>query len=374
MRIYRANIEISFPRADKALNQEIMLSLLDWGLRLRFLPVSQTLYLIDHYDISLKKIAIKGSIFGGDLNPTTFEMLQKNLGPTLPGMVVEDNFYLSDFGGASFLFCIPTARLTEVRSHLPIVFSDGSSPLLNRIYIYPHDLEIANPKGYSDFLTANTIVIMKPNERYPNGVLKVRNHPAESFVDIQLGLKPQYLISALGDPTTVAMNQNSRSYRYEYAVHGFEFHFSELTHRLFQIVLRNNLARCADFGRFDRCSFRIYFDSPFDLFQTPIDEDLIRISSPRSRKEKGDEKSKNVSTTQMNEVDCEKDRNFDVILGPSNENAFIDPLSDDIHIRTLMNSWFGTMLSKESAAQIATPQGCPFEDSILFAYPEVIHE
>ncbi|CAM9317352.1 unnamed protein product, partial [Ectocarpus fasciculatus] len=237
-----------------------MICLLGWGIRLRFQPVSQSLFMIDYYDITRRPFSIKGSAFGGDpAQSVTFEMLHKYLGPTLPGQLVEDERFLCNFGGASFLFSIPREHLSDMKSHLPVTFPDGTSARLERIFLYPFELDISSPKAYPDTLATLVTVVLKP-ESGAGSTVYISRPPGGKGPPcvVELGMSLQDIISMLGDPTVAGINPQTNSYRYEYPKLGLEFYFGESTHRLFQIVIRNNLAHSSDFGRFERCPFRLY--------------------------------------------------------------------------------------------------------------------
>jgi hypothetical protein len=414
---HRLNFEINFPQPEKVLNEEIIISLLSWGIRLRFQPASQKLYLVDYYDISQRRFSIKGSVFGGGgqaNSPVTFEMLHKYLGPTLPGTIVEDEYFLCNFDGASFLFSIPSEHLTEMKSHphLPVTFNDGSSANLSRVFVYPIDLDIASLDAYPDVLAARVTVVLK-NELSPSGNVSV-------FISappgggkgvcgmVELGMTLQDVISMLGDPAVAGINAQTHSYRYEYPQLGLEFYFSESTHILFQVVLRNNLAHSTDFGRFERCPFRIYYTHPGEAIVNPVllklpvvvlapsnkmlnnsaeappasadlDPGSLEINSltlktnHKKNKKKKAAKSDNNGDAGEGAGDPSSSSSFDVIYGPSNENAFIDPFTTDVKIRELMSGWFGgSIVTREASAQLPSPKGSPFAETLLYAYPEVV--
>jgi hypothetical protein len=414
----RLNFEINFPRVEKVLNQEVIISVLGWGIRLRFLPVSQKLYMVDYYDISQRRFSIKGSVFGGQdegaAATVTFDMLHKYLGPTLPGTIIEDEYFLCNFGGASFLFAVPSEHLKGMKSHphLPVTFADGSSAHLVRIFVYPMDLDITSPKTYPDVLAARVTVVLK-NESSSSGHLSIFISSGQLVAGgakgvcgaVELGMSLQDIISMLGDPAVAGINTGTHSYRYEYPQLGLEFYFSESTHILFQVVLRNNLAHSTDFGRFERCPFRIYYTHPGeDIVNPPYVNPPPVISSPSSRHPPGaaslaaadpslgplEINSITLKTNNKNgnhKAAANSDSNgkaeggpgpsssstFDVIYGPSNESAYIDPLTADVGIRELMSGWFGgSAMTREASAQLPSPTGSPFADTLLYAYPEVI--
>lgn len=391
---FRLNFEINFPRHEKVLNQEIMISLTDWGVRLRFQPVSQRLFLIDWFDLSLRRFSIKGTAFGGDAQPVTFEMLHKLLGPTLPGQLVEDECFLCNFGGASFLFLIPVEHRGDMKSHLPVTFADGTSANLIRIFLYPLELDISSPKSYPDILAARVTVVLR-QKMLQKCAIYISSAGSRGPSVVELGMPLQDIVSMLGDPAVAGINAQTSSYRYEYPRLGMEFYFCESTHVLFQVVLRNNLAHTSDFGRFERCPFRIYYTAPPEEVINSVSMIGPIIASPTvaaaarsldvavaADVPKGSLEIDSITlkTKKKKKVEREDDTEpaaentaFDVIYGPSNEYAYIDPLTVDVKIRDLMSCWFGgSSMTRETSAQLPAPQGAPFGDTLLYAYPEVI--
>lgn len=436
----RLNFEVSFPRAEKVLSQEVIISLLDWGIRLRFLPVSQKLYMIDIYDLGLRAVAIRGTTFGGDKHGViTYDSLHKVLGPAFPGHLIENELYLCSFDGSSFLFQIPKQHLGLVKTqpHLPVIFPDGTSAVLLRIYIYPPLLDIAAPKTYPDYLCADVQVVLRHTDTRLNHSVTIRLSATES-ANISLGMHPQDIISILGDPNIIVSSPQTMSYRYEYRTYGMEFHMLETSHEVCRIVLKNNLACSSDFGKCERCPFRIFLVPPqLPLLKASNEDDtsnwiqshngrgfLSRAGAPGSpvmldtsrrvivRQDLGfstaqenislpeqsvsapskggpkngkngksapisenpapvvaAEKSKKGQSTPQAEI-SQSASEFDVILGSSLENSFIDPLTEYSEVKELMTAWFGDSESGITPAQLAAPQGSPFGDTLLYGFPE----
>ncbi len=438
----RLNYEISFPRPEKVLSQEIVISLLDWGIRLRFQPVSQKLYMIDLYDLALRPVAIRGETFGGDKHVTvSYDSLHKVLGPAFPGQVVEDELYLCSFDGSSFLFEIPRQHLGLVKTqpHLPVIFPDGASAVLVRIYVYPPHLNIAAPKTYPDYLSADVQVVLRHTDVKLSHSVTICLFSAE-LANISLGMRPQDLISILGDPNVVVSSPQTMSYRYEYRHHGMEFHILETTHEVCRIVLKNNLACSSEFGKYERCPFRIHLVPPQNKRKATTEEEDIsnwiyssssrgvslgsgaqesvtmpdssrrsiagqnQVSSSTSALEnhslseqtvtmsskagtKNGKNGKTVSSSDFHPPVDDKFKKeqpnlatgigkssveFDVILGSSLENSFIDPLTEYTEIKQLMTAWFGESESGLTPAQLAAPHGSPFGDTLLYGFPEVM--
>lgn len=386
--------------------------------------------MIDIYDITLRPFFINGSVLGGDkTSQITYESIHKILGPTFPGQFIEEELqYLCNFDGASFLFQIPESFVDTFRTpgtHLPLIFPDSRSPILERIFIYPFDLNILEPKSYPDFLEANIQVVLRHLDPSLNTAVMIRLDSSDASY-ISLGMRPQDIISILGDPNVATVCPQTNSYRYEYRIFGIEFHISETSHQIFRIVLKNNLACSAEFGKYDRCPFRIFLKPPveqaFDV-DTPEKRNWIcalnrdRVSElkhldnivlsnetlqspqlqPKSGKISSSEKDKSsikssskpsssvqldgagrkLSAASSSADDAnrqnhkEKRNDFDIILGPTNDNAYIDPLSEYTQVRELLVGWFGDSVCGITPAQLPVTLGCPFADSLLYGYPEV---
>lgn len=81
-----------FPRTDYDLithsaREEIHIYIPKWGMRCRFLPKSQSLYLIDIVDVQSCPYSLNGTLIFQKGQKTTFKSLQKVLGPSFPGTV-----------------------------------------------------------------------------------------------------------------------------------------------------------------------------------------------------------------------------------------------------------------------------------------------
>jgi hypothetical protein len=119
---------------------------------------------------------------------------------------------------------------------------------------------------YSSLLSPTSSVspVLIVNLDGPEGEIAVLRIGSSSVQDV---------ISALGDPSSASAMPAVAptapegasvppSYVYEYRSKGMELHFHEVTHELFRVVLHSNLTNTPDFGRFDRCAYRIYNTYP----------------------------------------------------------------------------------------------------------------
>jgi hypothetical protein len=80
-----------FPRTDydviaSSAREEIHICIPQWGIRCRFLPKSQSLYLIDITDVQSCPYSLNGALIFQKSHKTTFKSLQKVLGPSFPGI------------------------------------------------------------------------------------------------------------------------------------------------------------------------------------------------------------------------------------------------------------------------------------------------
>jgi hypothetical protein len=141
----------------------------------------------------------------------------------------------------------------------------GSSSSAARSTKYAH-ASSTEPGSTSSWLSPSASV-------FPVLIVNLDGPEAERAV-LRLGTSTvQDVISALGDPSSASAmpavaptapggKSVPPSYVYEYRSRGMEFHFDEATHVLFRVVLHSNLTNTPDFGRFDRCAYRIYNTYP----------------------------------------------------------------------------------------------------------------
>ena len=151
----RLQLEVSFSDQENVSACDIRVNVPQWGIRLRFQPLSQRLYLIDIHDFNVAiAFNINGYVIRGQEQVTTFSQLQKALGPTFPGKFIDDGQYLLSFDGVSFLFRVPAEfqGLYAEGKMLPIVLPDKTSAELQRVYVYARDFDMEHPELYPDVL------------------------------------------------------------------------------------------------------------------------------------------------------------------------------------------------------------------------------
>lgn len=266
-----------------SIQEEIQIYIPQWGMRCRFLPRSQSLYLIDILDIQSCPYSLNGVTIFQSNYKTTFKNLQKVLGPSFPGNSLYricnlctgkfiDEFYLLQFDGVGLLFSIPTEfqSLYSDGSNLPLELPDGTSPILTRVYICPADYQLLSLAPYRD--VAETRVFVNLNK------LQLRIILGDRDSILALGMCPQDVLSNIGSPDFSSTHEKSEIFfqHFEYYSLGMTLFFTLLSsflglavyfsrqHRVSQIVLYTNMPCHPDFGRFSRCDYEITYQDPQD--------------------------------------------------------------------------------------------------------------
>jgi len=246
-------------------SSELQLCIPCWGVRLRYLPLSQKLFIIDIYDLKCTAFEMNDTVIHDTKHKTTLKSLQNTLGPLFPGKFVEDGLYLLQFDGISLLFSIPTQfqSIYENGNKIPTLLPDDSSALLKRVYVHPSDLEMEGADKYSDDLPLVAEIVFKRRSNSPDRPLshvhfKLPGSQKDGLVT--LGMSAQDVISNLGNPdfaSSASQRSDSYSQRYEYYRLGLDLYFSKKRHLVYRIVMRTNFPGHQDFSRYDRCAFRI---------------------------------------------------------------------------------------------------------------------
>lgn len=231
----RLQLELTFCDEEDLAAADIRVNVPQWGVRLRFQPLSQTLYFIDihNFDVAIS-FNVNGYIIRGQEQTTTFNHLQKALGPSFPGKFIDDGQYLLTFDGVGFLFRIPTEfqSLYEDGKALPIVLPDKSSAVLERIYVFARDFDVGNPKAYPDVLPPTARIVLQEHD---NSLLGTHFHLLSPAVHststssgrpeaakegcLALGMTPQDVVSNLGTPDFASLSPQ----HVETFIHKFEY-------------------------------------------------------------------------------------------------------------------------------------------------------
>lgn len=401
----RLNLEVSFSEQEDVSAEDIRVNVPQWGIRFRFQSISQQLYFIDihSFDVNIS-FNVNGYVIRGQEYTTTFNHLQKALGPSFPGKFIDNGQYLLSFDGVGFLFHIPDhyQSLYEDGKTLPIVLPDKSSPVLERIYVFARDFDLERPEAYPDLPVKTARIILRGQDSPALGthlhLLSPSTHPPsptrghtkdDKETYLALGMTPQDVVSNLGTPDFASLSpQHAETFihKYEYKRLGLELYFSRNTHLVYRIIAHTNLVQHQDFGRFQRCGFIMSHStgigatsscrtcrgqtlSSDDEEETGNDTERgPEAGKKKTQKKRGDDQTASASNGKS-------DENWSVTDGPC-----ISATTPWAEARALLNQWFpssgeATSHDKDTGQQHAAikpvPAGCPFPASQLFAYPSL---
>nr|KAJ3406169.1 hypothetical protein HK105_003598 [Polyrhizophydium stewartii] len=239
----------------------IVLNLLHNGIALRFDPVSQRLGSIEIYDFDKMSLSYGGSLFNSPAIVATFLLVYKTFGPTFPGEYEQDKFrYTLKYPGICFVFSIPAAFTPlQNTSDLPISFPDGSTPVVERIFIY-----------CGDSLASATVPSLGPSDLYNELVLVHVGSPwfMASFIsgcmltEIALGATCQDVLAEIGPPEDVVGKRRDKMGIHRIAATqdfsmGVDLVFDATYHRVRKIILHTNMLAHHDVNLYARCNFDI---------------------------------------------------------------------------------------------------------------------
>jgi len=183
-------------------DRPIILDIQMFGVKLRFEPKSQKLFIIDVYDISKLSVSFQGHMVGGkhksSIDAATLKNLYGILGITHSGFRREElgkDAFCLQYPGLLIAFRVPEM---ETFSGIPLVLSDGSSPEAMRLVV--HDFEF--PKQPLKMIKERPFeVIIKDDE-------PVRINFKNLRVSLILGQShSQDILTALGQPSKVHLKQ-----------------------------------------------------------------------------------------------------------------------------------------------------------------------
>eukprot|EP00457_Paulinella_chromatophora_P003432 gb/GEZN01003440.1/.p1 GENE.gb/GEZN01003440.1/~~gb/GEZN01003440.1/.p1 ORF type:complete len:414 (+),score=35.72 gb/GEZN01003440.1/:447-1688(+) len=269
------NNELSFDPGNP-LSEDLCLNLVDYGLQLRFDPVSQRLRLIDVYDLSKVQLEYRGSICSENGVPS-FQQIYKLFGPTYPGRFLEKgNTYLLQYPGVCFLFAIKQNFTVDTTTHLPVEYADGSSPIASRVYVH-HGPFVAN-RSLPPLKKCNTRKSIQLSDAYFLPVLVyLKQGILITALDVSVGFQTsaQDLLVDLGPPesswvkhkhdivkihTRKSMPGKAKDYMFNYFMLGMDFLIDGSTHCVKKILLHSNLIGTISFGRYRKCNFQLVLD------------------------------------------------------------------------------------------------------------------
>ncbi|KAK9763716.1 hypothetical protein K7432_009368 [Basidiobolus ranarum] len=275
--------------AEKPLEQDLVLNLVENGICLRFEPSSQRLKCLLIYKMDEVRLSYEEQDFNSRVTVPTFLLVYKFFGPTHPGEFDEKKSeYTLHYPGLSFVFPIPEKhKHLYTNGDMIMEFPDGTTPVCNRVYVYygpswqesfPPPLPIGlNSENKSTVIVDCVLIDLDKRIllRHPGG----RKTRIEFYVT-----SAQDVITDLGQPNEIfykeedKMRIHSRSeagkssdsnnfgaitddgpndYFYNYFQHGFDLLFDAATHRCKKIVLHSNFPGHFDFGKYRKCPFKL---------------------------------------------------------------------------------------------------------------------
>ncbi|KAI9205588.1 uncharacterized protein BJ171DRAFT_615043 [Polychytrium aggregatum] len=252
------------------LGVDIVLDLVDNGICFRIDPVSQRLKCIELYEFSKLRLTYKSIDFSSNKHLATFILIYKTFGPTNPGEYLADYRYSLKYPGISFLFPIPEKYFpTKKTNDLPLSLPDGSTPIVNRIYIYQGE---SWARAVPPALASRDVLSEKL-------VIKAGTHVTftRKACAIEFGCMSQDVLAQLGRPSVSFFKQDdkmnihgareqrfqrpSKYYIWSYFLLGIDIFFDTYTHTVKKFAFHTNFPGQYDFNRYRKCNFEIASES-----------------------------------------------------------------------------------------------------------------
>lgn len=279
------HVDIKYSQ-DECLTQDIVLDLTNEGIELRFDSALQQLKVIDVYDPSKVLVKYAERVFGRGQTPPTFAHIYKLFGPSHPG-TFEDGHksYLFSYPGLSFFFKIPSKHVKmykdrddEACDFVPVEFPDHTSPLARRMVVFSgeshRNAEVirTTARGHSGGGAYLEPVVVQVGR----GILFRERGAIISFGDC-----PQHVASSVGAPDKIYFKGRDQmkihnvqgggseveeaDYFYNYFKLGIDLLFDGAQHIVKKIILHGNFPGHFDFGRYNKCNYRIFLPNTVPL-------------------------------------------------------------------------------------------------------------
>jgi hypothetical protein len=258
------------------LDKPTILDVQSLGIRLRFDAKHQKLLVVDVYDFAKVSLSFQGHLAGGKNNfnnsDSSLKTLYEILGVTHSGFrkpeLGKDAFCLQ-YPGMLISFQIPEK---EIFTGMPLILSDGTSPLANRLVV--HDFTYAqNPSNGKSIRPSRMIEVFVNEDNAPQILFK------EHEIGLVIGESScQDVVSLLGPPSrthlkmpepigtrarrqidTANQENETGDYFLNYNDFGIDVLVDGSEHMVKKIILRTNLLTHPSFGQYDKCSFVLKF-------------------------------------------------------------------------------------------------------------------
>ncbi|KNC99074.1 uncharacterized protein SPPG_06021 [Spizellomyces punctatus DAOM BR117] len=245
------------------LDIDIVLNLPANGVCMRFDPKSQCLKSIELYDFSKLSLFYNGVEFNSYKVLPTFVHIYRLFGPIYPGEFCEEKkHYVLSYPGISFMFPIPDKYIPlQNITDLPLSFPDGTTPVLNRIYVY------AGAEKWEDAVPPTLSQLEPITAELNHGI-----HIPQRDCTLKFGAPAQDVLDALGKPekilekgedkmkifgVDVAEECDGGGYFWNYFSLGIDILFSGTTHTITKFILHTNFLGCWEFGEYTKCRFQV---------------------------------------------------------------------------------------------------------------------
>lgn len=255
--------------ASEPYKRDIVITSAEDGLKLHFDPVRQTLKSIEFYDVN--RVALKFGrvvIFGGDIS-ATFISVYNLFGPTFPGHYdTAEKKYVLSYNGGCVKFPIPDEYrdLYQDGTDLPMEFPNGATPAATGLTVYVGDdyrspvLPAFTKKHYFEIVEVDI------------GAMQTSLTFCGRKQCLRLGWSPQEVVSELGAPVSVYRKSEDPydgatvagglvgEYFHNYPHLGLDILYDSM-HQASKIILKTNALGHPDFGAYNKCNFRLQFQS-----------------------------------------------------------------------------------------------------------------
>ncbi|EGC28642.1 hypothetical protein DICPUDRAFT_159906 [Dictyostelium purpureum] len=270
------------------LSLDIVIKLIDDGVLLRFEPKLQRLKVIEIFDVKKLSLSYRGSVFNQEDHTATFVDIYSKFGPSYPGdFNLEKSIYHLHYPGLSFSFRIPPEfKSLYEGTELPVELPDGSTPLVEKIFIY-NSLQMKTPLIVVPHF--NEEIIVCPNE----GIYFTKRNCMLTFKSTT-----QDVLSELGPPSKIYHKEEdnmkihtsvegsiAQDYFYNYFYLGIDILFDIKKNVIKKFILHTNFPTHYEFNfnnQTPNCSSIIFNSIKNHLSGKTLNQSVSSNSTPSS--------------------------------------------------------------------------------------------
>ncbi|KAK9827529.1 hypothetical protein WJX74_008350 [Apatococcus lobatus] len=251
--------------SEACLCQDLTLGLPEHGLHLRFDSLSQSLKLIEVYDITRMQVRYAYHLVGGATHPATPQQIYEMCGPTYPvEKDTQSGLWILRYPGSGVAFLFPAACHPDAFG--PSRMHSHPTPIASRVCIHA---------GFAESVQA---LLAADQQKAPQGhgfevALGQGLSSADGMHEVHFGDAPQDVLAELGSPSGTCTkragalaahtgphalpNGGALDYLYSYHDRGLDVLFCGCTHLVKKLVLRTNPPDHPAFNAYTKCSFRL---------------------------------------------------------------------------------------------------------------------